>query len=140
MKFGKIIFLIGLSFLVLLPVMADGEDVVNQEETQEVQLPLVTTPKWEEFCEIGYENVKRTDKSDVFDLFSFVKAERVKKNYWAARRESFEKYLGTCNALQTEQGKAECYAELRRIEKSKNDEYSHQRKDLLYQRNIIIDK
>ena len=141
MKFSKLILLSALVLIALLPVFADGEaEQPIQQQSEEIQLPLVTEPKWEEFCEIGYENAKKTDREDVFDVFSFVKAERVKKNYWPARGESFEKYLSTCNAMTNEMSKAECYTELRRIEKSKNDDYSHQRKELLYQRNIIIDK
>lgn len=133
MKITKLTLLISIFVLTAsIPVIAEDENVV--------QTNLVTIPKWEEFCEAGYENAKTTDRNDVFNVFSFVKAERVKKNYWANRRTSFEKYLGYCKSIDDENDRCSCYIELRKIEKDKNDEYSRQRKQLLYQNNIIISK
>lgn len=133
MKFTKPALIISLFvFAAAIPVIAEDVNIV--------QTNLVTKPKWEEFCEAGYENAKTTDRSDIFDVFSFVKAERVKKNYWANRRTSFDKYLNYCTSIEDEGDRCSCYLELRKIEKDKNDDYSRQRKNLLYQNNIIISK
>ncbi len=131
-----VLFLIFIS-IVLLPVCAEEQE---QKPEIKIEAPLVTTPKWEEFCELGYENAKKTDRNDIFNIFSFVKAERIKKNYWADRRESFEKYLNTCNVLIDDMEKSACYIELRKIEKNKNEDYRKQRQQLVYPNNIINDK
>ena len=94
-------------------------------------------PKWTDFCEAGYENAVYKNNHDVFDIFSFVKSERIKKKYWAERRVSFEKYLKSCNAL-SDEAKATCYAELKKSEEQKNDLYKLQRKQLLYESNVDI--
>lgn len=125
--------LVMLFFTALMPVMA--------EEVQLVDMSSETSrPKWEEFCESGYENANKTDRQDIFDVFSFVKAERAKKNYWASRRVSFQKYLNYCENISDDNDRGACYSELRKIETDKNNDYSRQRKQLLYQHNIIIDK
>ena len=78
---------------------------VQAEENQSEQLPaekikpVVLPPKWTDFCELGYENAVYKNSHDIFNIFSFVKSERVKKNYWAERRVSFESYLDSCNKL-----------------------------------------
>ena len=107
---------------------------VQAEENQSEQLPaekikpVVLPPKWTDFCELGYENAVYKNSHDIFNIFSFVKSERVKKNYWAERRVSFESYLDSCNKLDDD-AKSACYAELRNIENQKNDLYRI--KDLL---------
>lgn len=139
--------LISIAFLsfAVIPVCAEEEEIILEPpaevepEKEVIESPAIA-PKWEEFCETGYEKVESTERSDVFDIFSFVKSERAKKNYWAARRESFNKYLNYCNTITDETDKGVCYTELRKIETDKNDEYKHQRKELLYQHNIRIDK
>lgn len=144
-KFFTAAFLATLAMLTIASVQAfSDEEIILEpaEETPEAKIiesPAIA-PKWEEFCETGYENVNETQKKDIFDIFSFVKSERAKKNYWAGRRESFNKYLKYCNSISDETDKGVCYTELRKIEMDKNDEYKHQRKELLYQHNIIIDK
>lgn len=127
-----------LSFaLISSPVFAEE---VMQENTNVIKSPVAIAPKWEEFCETGYEKVIATDKNDIFDVFSFVKSERAKKNYWAGRRESFNKYLTYCSGISDEDGKGSCYYELRKLETNKNDEYKRHRTQTFYQNNIIIDK
>ena len=69
------------------------EEVKLPEKSPEAVKPLVLPPKWTDFCETGYENAVYTSRDDIFNVFTFVKAERVKKNYWAERRASFESYL-----------------------------------------------
>ena len=116
---------------------------VQAEENQSEQLPaekiktVVLTPKWTDFCELGYENAVYKNSHDIFNIFSFVKSERVKKNYWAERRVSFESYLDSCNKLDDD-AKSACYAELRNIENQKNDLYRIKRKQLLYENNIEL--
>lgn len=117
------------------PLLAEEDNTTNV-----IQSPVAIAPKWEEFCEMGYEKVIATDKSDIFDVFSFVKSERAKKNYWAGRRESFNKYLSYCSTILDENDKGVCYSELRKLETNKNDEYKRHRNQTLYQNNIIIDK
>lgn len=109
-------------------------------DTNIIQSPVAIAPKWDEFCETGYEKVTATDKNDIFDIFSFVKSERAKKNYWAARRDSFNKYLSYCSSISNEDDKGVCYSELRKIETDKNDDYKRHRNQMLYQNHIIIDK
>ncbi len=151
----KILLLI-LLLLAGIPVMCDDteqqapvppavQNKINQpmeNETPE-QPEKVTTlnipPKWTDFCEIGYENAVYKDSHDIFNIFSFVKSERVKKNYWAERRVSFENYLKSCNALD-DSAKASCYSELRNIENQKNDLYRLKRRQLLYENNIELDR
>ncbi len=138
------IALVGVTAIAITPVYSEDDIVLDpKEETipeQKVIESPAIAPKWEEFCETGYENVNSTEKKDIFDIFSFVKSERVKKNYWASRRESFDKYLKYCNTISNETEKGVCYSELRKIENEKNDEYKIQRKELIYQHNIRIDK
>lgn len=118
---------------------------VQAEENQSEQLPaekikpVVLPPKWTDFCELGYENAVYKNSHDIFNIFSFVKSERVKKNYWAERRVSFEGYLDSCNKLDDD-AKSACYAELRNIENQKNDLYRIKRKQLLYENNIELNR
>lgn len=118
---------------------------VQAEENQSEQLPaekikpVVLPPKWTDFCELGYENAVYKNSHDIFNIFSFVKSERVKKNYWAERRVSFESYLESCNKLDDD-AKSACYAELRNIENQKNDLYRIKRKQLLYENNIELNR
>lgn len=140
-----LISLTALSFAVIPTARAEEEEIILEppaeveQEKEVIESPAIA-PKWEEFCETGYEKVEATERSDVFDIFSFVKSERARKNYWASRRESFNKYLNYCNKITDETEKGVCYTELRKIETNKNDEYKHQRKEFLYQNNIRIDK
>lgn len=119
--------------------------LVQAEENQSEQLPaekikpVVLPPKWTDFCELGYENAVYKNSHDIFNIFSFVKSERVKKNYWAERRVSFESYLDSCNKLDDD-AKSACYAELRNIENQKNDLYRIKRKQLLYENNIELNR
>lgn len=118
---------------------------VQAEENQSEQLPaekikpVVLPPKWTDFCELGYENAVYKNSHDIFNIFSFVKSERVKKNYWAERRVSFESYLDSCNKIDDD-AKSACYAELRNIENQKNDLYRIKRKQLLYENNIELNR
>ena len=113
------------------------EEVKLPEKSPEAVKPLVLPPKWTDFCETGYENAVYTSRDDIFNVFTFVTAERVKKNYWAERRASFESYLKSCNALADDASKSACYSELRKSDEQKNDLYKLIRKQLLYA--IIID-
>lgn len=140
---------ITLSLLVIgLPVMCDdvaeeitvpksevipAQSIIKPADPVREELP----PRWSEFCEAGYENAVYKDSHDVFNIFSFVKSERVKKNYWAERRVSFEKYLKTCEVLSSD-AKSACYANLREIESQKNELYKIKSKQLLYENNVDI--
>ena len=140
---------ITLSLLAIgLPVMCEDvaeEITVPKSEVipaQSIMKPVVPVreelpPRWSEFCEAGYENAVYKDSHDVFNIFSFVKSERVKKNYWAERRVSFEKYLKTCEVLSSD-AKSACYANLREIESQKNELYKIKSKQLLYDNNVDI--
>ena len=130
-----------LSIFLAIPVFSD-ENIANIEPDKDEIMaeeikPLVIPPKWTDFCETGYENAVHKDSHDLFNVFSFVKSERIKKNYWAERRVSFESYLKSCNAL-SDEAKATCYAELTKSEEQKNDLYKLQRKQLLYENNVDI--
>ena len=116
------------------------EEVKLPEKSPEAVKPLVLPPKWTDFCETGYENAVYTSRDDIFNVFTFVKAERVKKNYWAERRASFESYLKSCNALADDASKSACYSELRKSEEQKNDLYKLKRKQLLYENNIELNR
>ena len=131
-----------------LPVPADelseqdsssAPQVQNISENIPEQKPIIIPPKWTEFCEMGYENAVYKDSNDIFNIFSFVKSERVKKNYWAERRVSFEKYLKSCNSL-NDDAKSACYDKLRTIENEKNDLYKIKRNQLLYENNIDLQR
>lgn len=153
----KIILLLILFLLAGIPFLttkaieepADSQDQIESLDTSErfqIQGPtkseaknLIVPPKWTDFCESGYENAVYKDSHDVFNIFSFVKSERVKKNYWAERRVSFENYLKTCNALDDE-AKVTCYRELTKSEEQKNDLYKLKRKQLLYENNIELNR
>lgn len=116
------------------------EEVKLPEKSLEAVKPLVLPPKWTDFCETGYENAVYTSRDDIFNVFTFVKAERVKKNYWAERRASFESYLKSCNALADDASKSACYSELKKSEEQKNDLYKLKRKQLLYENNIELNR
>ena len=121
------------------PLPAEEVSVPVQSSSEEVK-PIVLPPKWSDFCETGYENAVYTNRDDIFNVFTFVKSERVKKNYWAERRASFESYLKSCNALTEDASKATCYAELKKSEEQKNDLYKLKRKQLLYENNIELNR
>ena len=120
-----------------MPVQAE-ENKSEQLPAEKIK-PVVLPPKWTDFCELGYENAVYKNSHDIFNIFSFVKSERVKKNYWAERRVSFESYLDSCNKLDDD-AKSACYAELRNIENQKNDLYRIKRKQLLYENNIELNR
>lgn len=145
----KILLLIVL-LIAGIPVLSDeGIQTFDPLDVQETQTEapaaqaevkaLVVPPKWTDFCEMGYENAVYKDSQDIFNIFSFVKSERVKKNYWAERRVSFESYLKSCNALDDE-AKATCYEALKKSEEQKNDLYKLKRKQLLYENNIELNR
>lgn len=113
-------------------------DNVNVEPKGTTPLPIITAPKWDEFCEPGYENAVYTDKNDVFNYIIFVKTERDKRNYWAGRRESFEKYLNHCKTIVDDTDRGVCYTDLRRLENDKNEVYSSKKNQILYQNDAII--
>ena len=150
----KLLLILGLLIVfTAIPVMSEDdvepldsttplsvEKVKLPSNNAEVVKPLVLPPKWADFCEAGYENAVYTSHDDIFNVFTFVKAERVKKNYWAERRESFENYLKSCNALADDASKSACYAELRKSEEQKNDLYKLKRKQLLYENNIELNR
>lgn len=144
----KKILLASLFLAVGMPVICDDviqQDNIPQSEVipaQEIVKPADPVreelpPQWSEFCEAGYENAVYKDSHDIFNIFSFVKSERVKKNYWAERRVSFEKYLKTCENLDSA-AKSECYAKLRDMETKKNDLYKIKSRQLLYENNVDI--
>ncbi len=139
--------------LLSIPVLADEQGEITLDETDTLELPAVVqdepakppvqsvnAPKWEEFCESGYENAKATDKKNILNVINFVDAERTKSNYWAERRVNFEKAIEHCNTL-TEEEKAFCYEGVRNAENERNEMYEIQRKHINYKnQGIIIDK
>jgi len=108
------------------------------EETVTPPIPVITAPKWSEFCEPGYEEAVSTAKNDVFNYISFVKSERDKRNYWAGRRESFEKYLNHCKTIVDDTDRGICYTDLRRLENDKNEVYNSKRRQILIQNDGIM--
>lgn len=147
-------FLLIIGFLLIftaIPVLSDEvEETLQDAESVPVEFvkptqtdnavkPVILPPKWTDFCELGYENAVYKDSNDIFNIFTFVKSERVKKNYWAERRVSFENYLKSCDALDDD-AKAACYVELKKSEEQKNDLYRQKRKQLLYENNIQLDR
>lgn len=144
----KKILLASLFLAIGIPVICDDviqQDNIPQSEVipaQEIVKPADPVreelpPQWSDFCEAGYENAVYKDSHDIFNIFSFVKSERVKKNYWAERRVSFEKYLKTCENLDSS-AKSACYANLRDMETQKNDLYKIKSRQLLYENNVDI--
>ena len=103
--------------------------------TEEIKVIPPKEPQWSDFCEVGYENAQYKEIDDFWNIFSFVKAERVKKNYWAQRRESFDKFLKTCDEMDINT-KSICYEELKYAENQKNTLYKQKREILLYENNI----
>ena len=116
----------------LIPVLSEDIQLINPQAT----LP----PKWTDFCETGYENAVYKDRNDIFNVFTYVKSERAKTNYWAERRVSFEKYLKSCNSLSDKESQATCYAELKKSETEKNDLYKLKRTQMLYENNIQLNR
>lgn len=138
--------------LISVPVFAEEQSEITLDEMDSLELPVatqeesqkpvqnITVPKWEEFCESGYENAKVTEKKNVLNLINFVDAERTKSNYWAERRLNFEKAIDHCNTL-TEEEKAYCYEGVRNAENERNEMYEMQRKHINYKnQGIIINK
>lgn len=100
----------------------------------------IDAPKWEDFCETGYENASTKDRENLLNIINFVNAERIKSNYWAERRESFEKAITHCNSLE-ENSRSYCYESVRKSENEKNEMYEQQRKQVNYKnQGIKIDK
>lgn len=115
---------------------AFSNDITTTDTTTSNQ--TILPPKWTDFCDIGYENAVYKNNNDIFNLLSFVKDERTKRNYWAQRRESFEKYLKSCNALDDE-AKGTCYQELRNVETQKNEMYKIKRRQIIQVNDIRND-
>lgn len=128
----KIFLLLMVFSFSLVPVLSEDIQLINPQAT----LP----PKWTDFCETGYENAVYKDSNDVFNIFTYVKTERAKTNYWAERRVSFEKYLKSCNSLSDKESQATCYAELKKSETEKNDLYKLKRTQMLYENNIQLNR
>lgn len=149
--YKKLIILSVLFSFFFLPCLADEAEEITLDEldtlnvSKEVELiktemPPVVAPKWEEFCEAGYENAKYVEKENILNLINFVDAERTKSNYWAERRANFQKAVDHCNTL-TDDKKAFCYDGVRNAENERNSMYEQQRKQIIYKnRGIIIDK
>lgn len=121
-------------FLLIIICLFLGYSFVDAEEIKIIP-PLEKAPQWSDFCEVGYENAEYKETSDFLNIFSFVKAERVKKNYWAQRRESFNRFLKTCNEMDTS-SQAVCFQELKQAENQKNTLYKQKRELILYESNI----
>jgi len=97
-------------------------------------------PKWEEFCEAGYENAVFKEKENILNIINFVNAERTKSNYWAERRANFEKEINQCNAM-PDSARNYCYESVRKNETERNEIYEGQRKQVNYKnQGIKIDK
>ena len=128
----KIFLLLMVFSFSLIPVLSEDIQLINPQAT----LP----PKWTDFCETGYENAVYKERNDVFNIFTYVKTERAKTNYWAERRVSFEKYLKSCNSLSDKESQATCYAELKKSETEKNDLYKLKRTQMLYENNIQLNR
>lgn len=135
----KILLIITLMLFVSLSSTMRAEENQSEQLPAEKIKPVLLPPKWTDFCELGYENAVYKNSHDIFNIFSFVKSERVKNNYWAERRVSFESYLDSCNKLDDD-AKSTCYVELRNIENQKNDLYRIKRKQLLYENNIELNR
>ena len=136
----KFIMLTGLILFagMSLAVMAEDIELELEEAPQKAVLPLMTAPKWEEFCEPGYEYVTAPAKDNVLSVVNVVKSEREKKTYWAERRAAFDKYLANCKTIVDDYSRGACYTQLRRIENDKNDVYNSKRKELLYQHTNFV--
>lgn len=152
----KKLLLFVLCSMLILPAAADeinGDIVLDEtdtlefpagtpEESRRVQpsLKTVSVPKWEEFCESGYEDAKLRPNKNIFNIINFVDAEQDKSNYWAERRINFEKAMEHCNTLTAEE-KGYCYEGVRNAELERNEMYEQQRKQINYKnRGILIDK
>lgn len=91
----------------------------------------ITEPKWEDFCELGYEKAKIYDDDSLINIVSVIKAERVKQTYWAKRRQSFETSLTLCRAA-ADSDKQACFDDLSAQEEQKNKIYTSKRKEYVY--------
>ena len=126
-------------------ITLDELDTLDVTETREQPKPRimvknVEVPKWEEFCESGYENAHLREKKNILNVINFVDAEQTKSNYWAQRRENFEKAINHCNTL-NEDEKNFCYEGVREAELERNEMYEQQRKRINYKnQGIVIDK
>ena len=156
----KSFILLVLMSILILPAFADGTSETGEvvlDELDTLELPAsseqsairpaakytaqnIEAPKWEEFCESGYEDAKLREKKNIFNIINFVDAEQSKSNYWAERRINFEKAIEHCNTLTTEE-KSFCYEGVRNAELERNEMYEQQRKQINYKnRAIVIDK
>lgn len=136
----KKVFLLLSVLLAGIFITATAEEILLEpmEESQPAAVPVLTAPKWEEFCEPGYEYVTAPAKNNLLNVVSVVKSEREKKTYWAGRRESFEKFLNHCKTIVDDNERGVCYTELRRLENDKNEVYNTKRKQILYLNDMII--
>lgn len=140
--------------MAVIPAIAEDSGEIVLDETDTLELPtgteeqhniqaaakIVEAPKWEEFCESGYEDAKLREKKNIFNIINFVDAEQDKSNYWAERRINFEKAMEHCNTLTAEE-KGYCYEGVRNAELERNEMYEQQRKQINYKnRGILIDK
>lgn len=135
----KVLLLSGILLFGGVSNMLMAEEIMLEPPTEPVEpaLPIITAPKWEEFCEPGYENAAAA-KTDALNFVSFVKSERDKKTYWADRRASFEKYLNHCKTITDDFNRGRCYTDLRNLEEGKNEVYHSKRNEFIYQNNMII--
>ena len=134
-----------LAFFILPAYSAEVEEVtlneaeipvtIDKADTSAVTVLPSEVPKWEEFCESGYENAQVKDKKNILNVINFVDAERTKSNYWAERRVNFEKSINHCNTLADDK-RAYCYEGVRRSEKERNQIYEQQRKQYYVRRHF----
>lgn len=119
-------------------VFAEGLSIDVTDINSARNVSATFPPKWEEFCEPGYENVTAPAKDNILSVVNFVKSEREKKTYWAGRRQAFDKYLSYCKTISDTTDRGICYSELRKIENDKNDVYNTKRKQILYQNTNFV--
>lgn len=117
-------FLLFAFLMIILPVLA--------KEIIPAPAPGgIIEPKWEDFCELGYEKAKIYDDNSLINIVSVIKAERVKQTYWAKRRQSFETSLILCRAA-AEVDRQACFDDLSAQEEQKNKIYTSKRKEYVY--------
>lgn len=52
--------------------------------------------------------------------------EQVQTNYWAKRKQDFDKEIDSCNQMSNKDNKITCYMEVRRLESDKTNQYEMQ--------------
>lgn len=139
----KILFKLMLIFLICvyikLAVFAEqaSQNLLYVEEPQVKSLYTDTynpnRPEWNEFCPVEYQNAE-FDKRKIVPYAK--KVYQWENNYWVNRRTQFNSDVAKCDSIPQMDIKDRCYAKLRAVQYSQNENFEKSKSVQLQERQV----